>query len=261
MTRALPRTNFNSSRLIRFLADLAVVDIPETGQDFAEKLALWLDFTDAITLSAVHNVSLPDTSFAGISGADASLLDEFALARAGLVNRITQSCLPNDGGGSATRLKLPAPPPDASIDPQREIAVAYEPYRRFYLAHQREMELNIGPLRDRVRKVLTRTSAPLGKLAALDEALGKTLSDRESRLLASVPMLLEKRFGQLREAHRQALLANGQADEPARWMQPRGWLAIFCGELQSILLAELDLRLQPATGLIDAYSKQVGKTK
>jgi hypothetical protein len=35
-------------------------------------------------------------------------------------------------------------------------------------------------------------------------------------------------------------------------MQPGGWLAAFGQELQEALLAELDARLQPVTGLIEA---------
>jgi hypothetical protein len=252
MTRALPRTNFNSSRLIRFLADLAVVDAPETGHDSAEKLALWLDFTDAITLSAVHDASPPDTPAGGQSVASTAWAEEFARARADLVNTITQSCMPN---GAATRIKLPTSPLDAAI----ESAAAYEPYRRFYLAQQREMELNLGPLRARVREALAKASPTLNKLAALDEALDGALRARESKLLATVPVLLDKRFEQLRKAHQQTLLDSGHADDPALWMQPGGWLANFCRELQGVLLAELDLRLQPAVGLIEALSNEVSK--
>jgi hypothetical protein len=254
MTRALPRTNFNSSRLIRFLADLAVVDAPEAGHDFAEKLALWLDFTDAITLSAVHDASPPDTPSTGPSVASTALAKEFAQKRAELVNTITKSCMPN---GGATRIKWPTPPLDAAI----ESAAAYEPYRRFYLAQQREMELNVGPLRAKVWETLAKASPMLSKLAALDEALDRTLRSRESKLLATVPALLEKRFEQLRKTHQQALVDNGQPDDSAQWMQPGGWLANFCRELQGVLLAELDLRLQPAVGLIEALSNEVSKNK
>jgi hypothetical protein len=52
---------------------------------------------------------------------------------------------------------------------------------------------------------------------------------------------------------------NEQPDDPALWMQPGGWLANFCRELQGVLLAELDLRLQPTVGLIEALSNEVGK--
>src|SRR5690242_20604619 len=60
MTRVSPRTNFHSSKLIRCLAELAIVDAVDPGNAFAEQLGLWIHFTDAITLSAVHNDSIAD---------------------------------------------------------------------------------------------------------------------------------------------------------------------------------------------------------
>ena len=45
-------------------------------------------------------------------------------------------------------------------------------------------------------------------------------------------------------------------DDPARWMQPGGWLARFCADMQRVLLAELDLRLMPVAGLVAALDKE-----
>ncbi len=253
MTRATPRTNFNSSRLIRFLAGLAVLDVPEPDNAFAEKLGLWLDFTDAITLSAAHNAgrALPPASSAGGQPAMAGALeDELDRRRTEWADAINRSCSPGVGG---TRLKWPVPQPGSPL----EIAAAYEPYRRFYLAHQRDMETNIGPLRARVRSALASASPALATLANLDAAFDGILSERESRLLATVPLLLEKRFVQLYKAHQQRVADAGQEDSPATWMQPGAWLAVFCRDLQALLLAELDLRLQPTMGLIEAFSNEV----
>lgn len=142
------------------------------------------------------------------------------------------------------------PKPGAAI----ETTVAYEPYRRFYLAHQGEMELAIRPLRSTARKALSGASAALGQLATLDAALEMLLATRERQLLASLSLRLEKRFERLFMAHRQQRVE--QAEDPAVWMRPGGWLAAFCKELQGVLLAELDLRLQPALGLIEAFSNR-----
>ena len=48
-----------------------------------------------------------------------------------------------------------------------------------------------------------------------------------------------------------------QTDDPAMWMRPGAWLANFRDELLEALLAELDVRLQPAMGLIEAFSNEV----
>ena len=253
MTRVLPRTHFHSSRLIRILADLAVIETVEPGNAFAEKLALWVDFSAAINLCAVHSggVGVGASPAKSAAGGDAShaLSEEFARARAGLEHAIASSCKPS---ANANRLQLPTPPSLAQPDD----AAAYAPYRRFHLAHQRDMELSIRPLRIKVRQQVAWVSPTLSQLTELDEALDNILDEREKKLLAIVPSLLEKRHAQLRKAQQQSLLESGEADNPALWMKPGGWLARFCHELQTVLLAELDLRLQPIVGLIEAHNPQ-----
>jgi hypothetical protein len=52
-----------------------------------------------------------------------------------------------------------------------------------------------------------------------------------------------------------ALVETGQADNPALWLQAGSWLGRFGNELQTMLLAELDLRLQPTLGLVEAFTR------
>ena len=143
---------------------------------------------------------------------------------------------------------LPTPRLELPID----LAATYAPYRRFYDAHQHDMELSIQPLRTNVRAALAKTSPRLRKLATLDAAFERILRERESKLLTKVPQLLKKRFEQLFKEHQQKLLDTQQADNPAAWTQAGAWLARFCDDMQMLLLAELELRLQPTLGLIEA---------
>jgi hypothetical protein len=108
-----------------------------------------------------------------------------------------------------------------------------------------------------MRGVLANASPALKQLAELDAAFDGILSERESKLLASLPSLLEKRFKQLLKAHQLAQVGNQAADTPDLWMKPGGWLARFCGELQVVLVAELDVRLQPAQGLLEALNSEI----
>jgi hypothetical protein len=251
MTRVLARTNFHSSKLIRCLADLAIVDAVDPGNAFAEKLGLWIHFADAITLSAVHNDSIaspPKMQAEAQVAARAAADVEFDRIQAALVNAITKSCSPNLG---KTHIKLPTPKLELPMD----LGAAYAPYGRFYEAHQRDMELSIQPLRINVREALAKASPRLKKLADLDATLEKILRDRESKLLAKVPVLLKKRFEQLFKAHQQKLVEIQQADNPAGWTQAGGWLARFCNDMQMLLLAEMELRLQPTMGLIEAFKQ------
>lgn len=252
MTRALPRTNFHSSKLIRCLADLSLADAVDPGNTFAEKLGLWIHFTDAITLSAVHSdgiASQPGTGAGTQTTAHTAAVVEFERIQALLMDSIMKSC---SFKPAKTHIKLPPPPLELPLD----LATVYPPYRRFYEAHQRDMELSIQPLRVNVREALAKASPKLRKLAELDAMFEKILRERESKLLAKVPVLLKKRFEQLFKEHQQKLAGPGQADNPPGWTQAGGWLARFCSDMQMLLLAEAELRLQPVMGLIEAGNEQ-----
>ena len=179
--------------------------------------------------------------------ASTALADEFATARTAWASSIAVSCSPQ-----AAKWATLAAAADS------DEAVAYEPYRRFYSAQQGEMEVAIRPWRNKARQALAQAGGKLGQLAALDGALDKILGARERQLLATVPALLEKRFTLLASVHRQRLAAAGQPGDPARWGAPGGWLADFGKDLATVLLAELDLRLQPTVGLIEALSNEAG---
>jgi hypothetical protein len=252
MTRAFPRTSFHSSKLIRCLADLEIVDAADPGNGFAEKLGLWVHFADAIALSAVHNESMsgrpPGMHHEPQSAAQAPIAAEFNQIQAVLVNSITRSC---SRGLGKTHIKLPAPILDLPLD----LRAAYAPYGRFYEAHARDMEMTIQPLRVNVRAALAKASPKLRKLAELDAMFEKILRDRERQLLSKVPALLRKRFNQLFNAHQQKLVDSRQSDKPAGWTQTGGWLARFCHDMQMLLLAEMELRLQPTMGLIEAFNE------
>ena len=222
---------------------------------FAEKLGLWVDYTDAIALYAVHNAGntaprvAPDAEQDGARGDVAA---DFARIRASLEQGIARTAAPKRGQSGVA---LPVPADDAAAD----LGGVYESYRRYYQAHQRDMDLSVPPLRARVREELAAASPALQQLAALDGAFESILNDREARLLATVPQLLKKRFAHLRKLHLQTLEETQQPDRPDQWMHAGAWLARFCDELQTVLLAELDLRLQPAVGLLEALQNE--KTK
>ncbi|MDB5838402.1 MAG: hypothetical protein JWQ23_354 [Herminiimonas sp.] len=231
---------------------MAIVDAVEPGDAFAEKLGLWIHYTDAITLSAVHNdsiASLPKMQPEAQFVPRAAVGIEFDRIQAGLINSIIKGCSPNLG---KTHIELSTLKPELPMD----IAAAYAPYRRLYDTHQRDMELRIQPLRANVREALAKASPRLRKLADLDAALERILRDRESKLLSKVPVLLKKRFEQLFTAHLQTLADTRQADNPAGWTQPGAWLARFCNDMQMLLLAEVELRLQPTVGLIEALNNK-----
>ncbi|MDB5853992.1 MAG: hypothetical protein JWR22_2033 [Herminiimonas sp.] len=259
MTRAFPRTSFHSSKLIRCLADLDMVDAVEPGDRFAEKLGLWVNFADAIALSAVHSegpcgpasgaatVTQPATRAEKQLAQHGAVAAEFDKIQASLVSSITRSFTPSLG---KTHIKLPAPMLELPLD----LRAAYAPYGRFYEAHGRDMEMTIQPLRVNVRAALAKASPKMRKLAELDAMFEAILQAREKQLLSKVPTLLKKRFDQLFRAHQQKLIDTQQSDVLSHWMRSGGWLARFCSDVQMLLLAEMELRLQPTMGLIEAFN-------
>ncbi|MES2317577.1 MAG: DUF3348 domain-containing protein [Pseudomonadota bacterium] len=247
MTRDLPRTNFHSSQLIRCLAELDLLEGAEPASDFADKLGQWMHFTDAIALSSVLDsgmAKVPAHSPVLREATSVRLTAEFERIRAFMINSITKSCALTGGN---THIRLPL------VD----VEVSYAPYRQFYDAHQRDMELSVEPLRVNLRAALAKASPRLRKLAELDIVMEKFLREREAKLLARVPLLLQKHFDTLYAAHREQIAASGQPDTPAAWLHPGGWLARFCQTLQTLLLAGAELRLQPSAGLLEALNQKI----
>lgn len=246
---------FNRSSLIRYFADQALV--ADAQPAFAQGMAQWVSFTDAMTLYTALEYRAPaeavDVSTQQAAGRDAAYQKacaELAQVRDTMVALVTRACATTTG---AARIKFPAPQSGTAL----EIAVMYTPFHRFILSLQREMETRVGPLRSAVRASMASTSPGLRKLAMLDAALDGIVSERERRVLASVPQLLEKRFKQLLADHQQALVPHGQTDDLATWMQPGAWLAQFRDELRQVVLGEWDVRLQPVLGLVAAFSNEV----
>jgi hypothetical protein len=259
MTRTLARNSFHSSKFVRILTDLAGGESTHSGDAFAEKLGEWMHITDAIALRSTHtrpseNTAVPASMHA--SCRDVKVVEDFEQERAALEHAL------NSQGSSTTKARpnrssMPTPTKGESL----ELASVFEPYRRYYLAQQREMDLKVKLLRDKIREALINASPALQQLVALDAAMEKILSAQEAKLLAKVTMLLETRFKQLRQAHQDTLANEQQEDSVDLWMKPGGWLTRFRQEMQSLLLAELDLRLQPTLGLVEALQNDKAKNR
>ncbi len=252
MTRASPRASLNTSRLVRFLTEVAVTNVDVSHQQFTDKLGQLLGFSDAITLSAALDKMVKKPFEPGDKPVSA-LEDEFLQGRSQLVANIVKSCTPNAG---TSRIRLPAP----RIDTAGENKAAYEPYHRFYVAHQQHLDASVRTLRANIRDGVAGTSPQMLQLSVLDACFDDILADKSRRIFSAVPRLLEQRFEHHYKAHQQRLADSQQPDNPAQWLQPGSWLDRYCKDMQTALLAELDVRLQPVLGLIEAFRKEVSKT-
>ena len=236
---AWPRNTLSSSSLVRCLAGLGLGDDADSvpgahpQPTLAARLGQWLDWTDAIALSAALTADGGPGSAAAVPAAPALEFD--AAAACARVRRELTDAVMADGVFAAVS---PGPRRVSGLTPPDSPAeTGFGPYRRRYLAHQRAMDERIGALRLDVRACLSVRRPALRQLAALDAALDAALRPRERHLLSRVPALLERHYARLHPTH-------PVAEE----------LATFCQDAQAVLLAELDFRLQATAGLVEALS-------
>jgi hypothetical protein len=229
-----PHIPFHSPPLRRLLAAWSADARPGRGgtasgaDGVSERLGQWLAWTDAVELSTALNQPPPAPADTGAGAPSAAVLAQ-ALARlqADLARQITTDpvYLPVHGqAGQAAGHGL------ADDD--------VAPYRRAAQARQRAMAAAVAPLRARLRAALAAASPALAQLAALDATLDAALAGRERSALAGVVVQIERRA--------QALRAGGASD----------WRTRFHHDMQQALLAELDLRLQPLHGLLEALRQE-----
>jgi len=232
--RTLSR-HFHSSNLIRLLSDTTLLDTGAPRQDFAERLGLWLSAVDTVRLhAALQPGPTVATAQPRVARQAATLAAEQALEQ--VRSQLVKAIVAHD---AALHSGLDDP------------TGGFAPYRKRHHDQQRQMESKIAPLRAQLRQVAAKASSQLRQLATLDAVLEQALGGREQKLLAMVPVFLEKRFEQLRRAHESGL------NEAAPLGKPAPWLDAFGNEWQAVLLAELDIRLQPVMGLVDALHNEI----
>lgn len=194
---------------------------PLPAAPVAERLGNGLGWADAIALSQV--LAAPRAAAAN----DAALREARDWAAAALDRLQADLAAGFDEPLLARDAAEPAPAGVALAD-------LLAPFRLHHAQRQRAMAARIATLRERLRPRLAEASAALARLAQLDALLERALLDAERRALAGLPTLLTRRA----ETHHAA--------------DPRHWRARFWADLQRALRAELDLRLQPVLGLIEA---------
>ncbi|MBP0590200.1 DUF3348 domain-containing protein [Paraburkholderia sp. LEh10] len=244
MVQAPQRTAVSGPTLIRLLARLTAVDAPASSQSLSDQLSQWLGWTDAIALSSALNGSPPAGACAA-RASTGSAESECARLRASLAQAIA-----GDSAFATARRrgKAPAPAQDAPQGPD----VDYADFRQRYLALQQTMETRIGNLRGRLRAMLAARAPGMTRLAVVDAIMERALGARERNLLGAVPGLLGAHFERLRAAGQHAPDDGQTAAAQTAAAGPSAWLDAFRKDMQSVLLAELEIRFQPVEGLLAA---------
>ncbi|MEW6706318.1 MAG: DUF3348 family protein [Pseudomonadota bacterium] len=226
MVQGSQRTRFSGSALVRLLALGTEADIPPSKPAFAQRLSQWLGWTDAISLAAALNepAAPKPAALARTAQAARTMEDEFARVRAALAATIADDFCARPGKAGAA--------PDV---------IDLAALRRRYAARLQATEARIVALRSRLRQALAASSPAMARLAAVDAVMEQVLSAQERAALASLPTWLEQRFERRRQA------------------EPEAGPQALLQELQALLLAELDMRMQPAKGLLQALQAQAHK--
>jgi hypothetical protein len=256
--------SFYGSRLVHLLSGFKPAGAEAPGRHFADRFGQLVGLPGSISLSMAHaDLSAMTFQPEPVAAADVakSVREEFLRVRMSLVRAIAVSFDPAVGRNGS---RLPTPEGlyahfeltgvFAAKRPGRaqNHAAAFEPYRKFYVARQRNLEIRIQQLRAHIGAAISGLSAELAQLSKLDASLENALSGRSRDLFAVVPKLLELRFGERLDLHRQALAKEPEAADLERWLQPGGWIGTFCGEMRELLIAELEVRLQPVLGMLES---------
>lgn len=208
---------------------------------FAERMGRLFDLSDTIALDAAYKYQSMGP-FRPEEGLTERLRADFNQTRDTLLNGITLSF---DPGDAKVKLRLPE---------TIETPPVFKPYERFYLSHQRQLITAIQYLRQRLRDGFaaqnhTRPARRArhgvrqhsGQLWPLllrrhTDGAGQTLS----LSLAGAPQSTTGR----------------SARSGRRLGGAGGWLHQFRQEMQTLLLAELETRLEPVQGLLDALNHE-----
>jgi len=284
MLQAPQRTGLSGPTLIRLLTRLTDAEVQQSRQSLSDHLSQWLGWTDAIALSAALNTSPP------VIAPGARLFSSAEERECVRVRTTLADAIASDTAATAAKRVAPARAPAKKLAAAlAEDEFDYSSFRQRYLSLQHTMETSIGNLRSRLRGMVAARNGEWTRLAVVDAIMDRALLPKERALLGAIPKLLQTHFDRLRKAEEaaQAAAQAQEADEapaeagsaapqgadadaagdaakpaleaaparetpPAAAVTPGAWLDTFRADMRAVLLAELDVRLQPVEGLLAA---------
>lgn len=219
-------TSLSGPRLVRQLAGLAGTAADAPVQPMSQLLSHWLEWKHAVALARVLDAPAADArADAPPAPACADAAAELAATRTALAQ-------------SVARDRAFAAAPDGPRPP-----FEWTYFQQRHLALQHLLEGGTARLRESLRQRLAAGSPALARLAAIDAVMEQALAGPTRTLLARARPVLEHRFHALQPPADAA---------PTPAPEAPAWLDSFRHDLRELLLAELDIRLQPAEGLLAA---------
>jgi hypothetical protein len=238
MSQATTQFAATSPRLLRFVAELGLARPEVSRERFTQRLGALFDLQDSIAIAAVHG-GLGRTRPAGLPPGDVTRL--FLEGRGAILRSAARAFDPSGGA----RIRFPSVDP---ADPEaRATSMQVEPYLGFYRAQQSDAEHRVRRLQVQVREAIAGLSPQLDQLCALDAVLTRSMGAKTRGFFSAIPRLLQTHFETLLATYRPDGADQREAD--ALWLQT---LQRYRRDMRGMLLAEIETRLLPVTGLVEA---------
>lgn len=125
-----------------------------------------------------------------------------------------------------------------------------EPFIEAWLMVQRKITASTRQQRTRIRKAVAARGPSLARLAAMDDVFDHTLAGWSSQCFSQLGDVLTRHFLALQTA---------ASATPADAASSSDWHRQFCNDARQLLRAELEARLEPALGLLEACQPEVTK--
>lgn len=249
----MAQISLEGSRLVRFLNNLDVSNAELFNKDFAERISQLIGLHKSLALSGLP-LQMARLRYEPRSVNAEAVQQECLRVNQELMESLIASFSP--GSGSA-RVQFPGTREDAS----EEQLQSFELYVQFYNARQRQIEQKLQHLLSYVRDAAAGFSPRLAQLVMLETSLGEAIAGYDRQCFASVPKLLQGHFEELRQEHNEQQSPSEQRqidlnDTEATINVAPQWAQQFGGDMRELLLAELELRLLPILGLVEAFDEE-----
>lgn len=221
------------SRLVKLFTELTEIKAGSYDYNLAERLGNFVGLAGSMTLA--HGLrELPADSIKPSAGDIASVRQDFLLSRQQMIQNIIESFSEPDAD---SQLNVPSIATGIRVEALR----TFDPYQRFYTEHQIQMAVAVNNARETLRQSMTTISPSLYRLAELDRLLQDSLEIHTGKQFSLSIKILRQQF--------KTFLAQSNNADDEQWVLP------FHDLMRELLLAELDTRLQPVLGLLEALNE------
>lgn len=239
--RETSRNLVSGSALVKCVERMGAKEQSAASDRFTERLTQNLDFNGSLKLSELHGHLRLISKKMAVGHPNKTELQEVCSQLDGAYDRVHKAIVLNisqsfDGSVAQPRFPLPS-------NQENPLKLEISSYQNFYQAQQSEMSAKIQGLRRYLRDTLAKQTIQSAQLAFIDQTLEETIGlPLRTGFGASVLMI---------NASLERLTKLGDDEQKKQGINE------LHPQIRQLLMAELDLRLQPIKGLLDAFKLEV----